>query len=289
MSEHDITSKIKSDLINTGIFLEQDTFQLFNKWGADRHWDIHREYPFDFGALANPTDGTIDILAVTGISARMPRAIVVPIECKKANPELKHWVFEPHRQQDKTLFFPYIINHESYFTKEYNLSALGYNTPPDYENAVNVFEFSQVNGKQSRSTNKEQRAFFAIRQANQAVAGLFQELNKVSSHEISLPHFMIPVVVTTANLWVTSYDPADINKSTGEIESDLLDLVKKDWVMYSYPLPTHESIEGRVRNGVIEPEYRPTFVVNSEKLQEFMSALISDFQSYIEILEVRHI
>lgn len=283
-----VNNKIKTDLINSGIFLENDTYQTFKKWGKDRVFELFREHPFDYGTLANPLDGTIDVLATTGIGRNPPpRVLVLPIECKKADASLKHWVFEPfytERDSDKQ-FFLYRHNSKNYFTNSYSFPSLGYLAVSDYENCVNVFEFSELKGNINRNSEKEKRAFYAIRQANQAVSGLITEIPTISSHGPEHPHFFIPVVVTTANLWVANYDPAKINKERADIELSDLELIPKDWVIYSYPPTYHETIEGDSSKGHIKPEKRPTFIVKSTALKSFVEKLIIDIADYTYFVE----
>lgn len=279
-----MVDKIKADLIGTGIFLERDTYQLFKGWRADRVFTAYREYPYSYGTHPLIIDGTIDVLAETSID-NGGIVLILPVECKKADPKLKHWVFEPHRPTGlhDMPYFMFTQGGENWFTQDYNLPNLGYNTYGDYENCVNVFEFNEASGAINRSSDKALRAYYAIKQANEAIPGIVEKI-PVLSRQPAARNFIIPIVVSTANLWITQYNPQDISKATGEIDAAKLDLVQKDWLLYHYPLAFHEqtmgSMVGATTNDMIRPDKRPTFVVNSVKLPDFVTNLIHDLDSY---------
>jgi hypothetical protein len=282
-----VSDKVKTDLIGTGIFLERDVYQLFKDWDEDRMFETQREVPYSYGTHPAIINGTVDVVAETSID-NGTIVLILPIECKKADPKLKHWVFEAHKQT-RQKDMPMVLfrkDGENIFTQQYIFTNLGYNTYEDYENCVNVFEFSEANGQVSRNANRELRAFYAIKQANEAVPGLVDNLNAISkiSRNPSAPNFIIPLVVTTANLFVTEYDFKDIKRATGDIAPDKLNLIKKDWVIYSYPLEFHESIIGkdndRPENGNVRPEKRPTFIVNAAALPNFIKKLIADMSYF---------
>jgi hypothetical protein len=279
-----VSARVKDDLIGTGIFLERDTYQLFKDWKAGRVFTAYREYPYSYGTHPRFTDGTIDVLAETSID-NADIVLILPVECKKADPELKHWVFEPHRPNGirDMPYFLFTKDGENWFTQGYNLPNLGYNTYGDFENCVNVFEFNEFNGTRNRSSDRAFRAYYAIKQPNEAVPGIVEKIPSLS-RQPAARNFIIPIVVTTANLWITQYDPQDISKATGKIDAAKLDLVQKDWLLYHYPLAFHEqtrgSLVGSTTNGIIRPDKRPTFVVNSVKLPDFVTNLIHDLDGY---------
>jgi hypothetical protein len=278
-----VSTKVKDDLIGTGIFLERDTYQLFKDWKAGSFM-AYREYPYSYGAHPLIISGTVDVLAETSID-NGGIVLILPTECKKADPKLKHWVFEPHRSASSRdmPYFMFTKGGESSFTQGYNLPNLGYNTYGDYESCVNVFEFSEDKGALSRNADKALRAYFAIKQVNESVPGIVEKISSLS-RQPAAKNFIIPIVVTTANLWITQYDPQDISKATGEIDTAKLDLVQKDWLLYHYPLAFHEqtrgSLVGSTPDGIIRPDKRPTFVVNSVKLPDFVTNLIHDLDGY---------
>jgi hypothetical protein len=280
-----VSDKIKQDLINTGVFLESDTYQLFKNWKNQRVFDTYREHSYSYSKGSANVDGTIDVLAETGIQDNN-MVLFLPIECKKADPRLKHWVFEPHRpttpkQQELIMS---VKNGNCFYNRWYNFPGLGYNAYSDYENCVNVFEFNETDGRLSRQGQKELRAYYAIKQANESVPGVVDKIPALSRNS-SYHNVIVPIVVTTANLWVTDYDPAEISKENGDIPIDKLELKPKNWVIYSYPVPFHESISGTLQDnkgdeGSITPDKRLTFIVKSTSLKEFVESLIGDLRDY---------
>lgn len=280
-----VSEKVKKDLINTGIFLESDTYQLFKKWKDQRVFTTFREYTYSYSRGGVNIDNTLDILAETGIQDNN-LILFLPIECKKADPNLKHWVFEPHRpdspKQQEMIMSVNVGN--TYYSRWYNLPSLGYHTYSDYENCINVFEFSEAKGALSRNTSKELRAYYAIKQANEAVPGIVEKIPGLS-RMASYANVVIPIIVTTANLWVTDYDPGKIINESGEIPIDDLKLESKNWVIYSYPLSFHETVPGTLVNdrkieGSHTPDKRLTFIVKSTSLKDFVEKLIADLRDY---------
>ena len=176
-------------------------------------------------------------------------------------------------------FFMFTFGGDNWFKQEYILSNLCYNTYEDYEGCINVFEFNEESGALYRNSDKMLRAYYAIKQVNEAIPGIVAKIPSLSRRPVA-KNYVIPVVVTTANLWVTQYNPQDISKATGEIDAAKLKLEQRDWLLYHYPLALQEQIVGTTTEGAIRPDRRPTFVVNSVKLPDFVTNLINDLSIY---------
>ncbi|MDP4038631.1 MAG: hypothetical protein Q8P54_01525, partial [bacterium] len=143
----DVENKIKKELINTGIFLEGYTYKLFSQWNNAK-FTTYREFPFHNKSGDFEIEGLIDVLALRGVERGLAGdniELVLPIECKRADPVIKHWVFEsfpPQTDKNKQYFLISDGNKISY-TNDYDFPKLGYSSVSDYENAINVFEFNQ--------------------------------------------------------------------------------------------------------------------------------------------------
>ncbi len=151
----------------------------------------------------------------------------------------------------------------------------------DFEHAVNVFEFSETEGRISRQADKASRAYYAIKQTNEAIPGLIENMPSLTPAN-DVPNVIVPIVVTTANLWVTDYDAADINKATGDIDPNKLNLKSRDWVLYSYPLTFNEQVQGKNKGNAMVPLKRSTFVVTALALPSFITEILGDFRSYFD-------
>ncbi len=112
--------KIKADLIGTGVFLERDTYEFLRKT-EPVSFKVHREYPYSYGVHPVIVNGAIDVLGIAPMYdySRAELVLVFPIECKKADPKLKHWVFEPHRSNDhrETPWFLFVSSQQTYGSK----------------------------------------------------------------------------------------------------------------------------------------------------------------------------
>ncbi len=92
----------------------------------------------------------------------------------------------------------------------------------------------------------------------------------------------VPVVVTTANLFLCGFRPEDVNPNTGEIAIDKASIKPVSYIWFDYPLPRRLqagpiSQEMSIRDGAQEALTRmPILVVHSSSLREILK-LLSDF------------
>lgn len=277
MATPQTSSSIKQYLNKTGNFLESIVHVALDR---DPKFVSRREYPYSSMNIINDripdiTEGTIDVLATTRVSS--DTAVCLCIECKKADPSQKHWVFELRTTWEDIYPFDYYdaspqakgLN----YSKNIFFPSLGYDGMEFFNKAIHAFEFNDTSGALSRVQNE--KAYLALKQANQAVKALapapevvFKLLDKNSLNILYLG-----IVVTTANLWTTKYSPNDISWETGEISEDKLDLIECDWVHYEFPLPVN------LKTGKYEK--RPTFVVKADKFGTFIEGLRKDLPHYI--------
>ncbi len=280
---------IKGHLNRTGIFLEQKIYIAL-----DEHPKFvlsRREHPYSSSStsvvdgVVRVLDGTIDVFAVAKVSEKRQISddtlLCLCIECKKADPKQKNWVFDLRTRGDEIYPFVYYDARQNAFNYEKNIffDSLGYNGMEFFEKAIQTFQFSEREGKLSRT--QLEMAYYSLKQANQAVEAISFEPKKVFSLLGMEPTntLFLPVVVTTANLKViTGYKPQDVSWETGEVEADKLRLEDKDWVHYEFPLPTSLKIGSR---GKLEPDKRPSFIVKADKFADFVKGLLKDLPAYI--------
>ena len=277
---NDVLANIKQHFNKTGSLLEQKIHIAL-----DRHpkFVSKREHPYSSMNIINETipqilEGTIDVFAVAKVSD--DTSLCLCIECKKANPKQKHWVFELRTTGDEIYRFVYYDAKLKALNYEKNIffPSLGYKGMEYFDKAIQVYQFKDLSGELSRDA--QEMAYHSLKQANQAIkafAPAEQEIFRLlRTHVTSILY--LPVVVTTANLWTTEYKPEDVSWETGEVENDKLDLKGKNWVHYEFPLPVNLKLKGRED---LEFEKRPTFVVKADKFPNFINNLLKDLPSYI--------
>lgn len=270
------TSKeIKNELNRTGLFLESVVFESLQKLPK---FKVTREEPY----TSEGFEGTIDIPAVSQV--RKDLLVCIPIECKKADPEQKYWVFDQRKKSEKPTFpfdFYEVAKSDINYDKNVFFPSLDYPRMEHLDKAIQSFEFNETTGKISR--NKEQRPYLALKQANEAVSSFIDEKRR-RIYEISDVNYnqaniiFIPLVVTTANLHILEYKPSDIDWRSGTIKTSELGLRAKEWVHYEFPLPY--SLRTRTSPG-LGPVKRPSFIVNSDEFVRFITRLVKDCGNYI--------
>ncbi|MBI4037642.1 hypothetical protein HY382_01185 [Candidatus Curtissbacteria bacterium] len=270
-------SSIKQGLNLTGTFLENKVFVILDQ---DPTIVTRREEPYS-GHTSESFEGTIDVFASSVVQKNV--AVCFCIECKRANPEQKHWVFEKRVNDTEPLYYPfdylYEDIHKLNYEKNIFFPSLGYNGMKFFDKGIQVFEFKEVDGQLSR--NQVEKAYNALLQANEAVSSFIEEPYRIRDllKESKLPDILfLPIVVTTANLWVQDYKPENVDLKTGTVAESNINLEQKDWVHFEFPLPY--SLRTRHVLGV-GPVKRPTFIVNSEKISEFFPKLLADCRKYI--------
>jgi hypothetical protein len=87
-------------------------------------------------------------------------------------------------------------------------------------------------------------------------------------------------IVTNAQLFLCTYDPADVDPGTGEIPLDKAKLTSFPYLIYEYPLPKHlqkgpqDFVEAILQNKLELFTRLHIFVVNIQALNSFLGSLI---------------
>src|SRR5690606_30046614 len=74
----------------------------------------------------------------------------------------------------------------------------------------------------------------AITQVLRGVNGLIEHLSR-TSQQSDEPRFLIPVVFTTANLWVSDVDLGSASLETGKLKPESVSLMPRAHVTLQYP------------------------------------------------------
>ena len=271
---------IKSGLNNTGVFLESIIFRSLHGHSMIK---ATREEPYS-GFTSEGFEGTIDVFAV--IRVQTDTLIVLCIECKKADPNQKHWVFDRRSTETNESFpFEYLeaTANKINYDKNIFFPSLGYEGKMYFDQAIETFEFNEVSGSLSR--NQIERPYFALLKANEAISSFIDEKKERIFELMEISNgsrtnlLFIPLVVTTANLSVAEYKENDISRQNGTIPIDKINLIPKQWIHYEFPLPY--KLVTRYNREKVGLAKRPSFIVNSESFPDFIDLLIADCGRYI--------
>ncbi len=277
----------KTNLLNeTGFPFQQwclETIRNISKEHPLLNFYSTSEWPFTFppsqGSMLG-VHGTADVVAITGLKNKNQKNILIflVIECKRAKSSIKNWMFIKDSVDSRpTFFYSNVregIKEDRSIIRHLKFPDLGYASINDYDYCNNAVEFnkelSNINRDQSEKTYK------AIKQANHAAHALEENEPKYIEYvttEISLEQYdyfvVLPVVLTTANLFITEFDYKNIHN--GDLCPNDVSYVKKSWLTYEFPLPDFLSFS--VRNSQIRVEKRTTFIVNHEHFIEFLKGV----------------
>jgi hypothetical protein len=221
--------------------------------------------------------GQIDIVAAHPDPSNTLLVCFV-IECKRASEQIKNWILIPNRQQDPR--WPLFIVSGTAADGTYQLSAnrnisfvdLGYPDGPAFDYCINGIEMNSSLGALNRQS--DEKIFKPLRQVSHATHALESANPKVVEgidyfRQRSMSHVYVPVVLTTADIYVADFQPESVHG--GDIAAGDLKLGKpKPWVSYEFPLPDHLGYSINRQDGSTAPVNKRTiFVVNDEHMKDF--------------------
>lgn len=151
--------------------------------------------------------------------------------------------------------------------------------------AQNWLEVKKTSGRRTSTPDNIEKAFG---QVLRGVGGFAKEqLDQRQKSRDVFKTFFVPVVVTTASLYVAYYEARDVDLSTGRISKDSIlfgpqgqPAEEVEWVLVDYgvgenvaPKPIPESYHGVDPAELQKHKIRSIFVVNSQSLVSFFSKL----------------
>jgi len=211
------------------------------------------------------------------------------VECKRADPSYIYWLFGAPglpfgNALCSTLGFEC---RETRSDRPYQASRLV--TQLHFKvSTYGVESWLEVKKRSSGRTSTPQNIENAFVQVLKGVGGFAQEqLNQRSKSRTLFKTFFIPIVVTTAELYVAYYEPKYIDLSTGKINKDKVLFSPKGqpveevgWVLVDYgvgenvaPDPIPENWHGVDPIELQKHKIRSIFVVNSRSVVDFFSKL----------------
>jgi len=257
------------------------------------------EHPYYLGEKG----GRIDLVAIKyqeiSFESTSNRIFLV-IECKRANPDFKTWVFFPEyslKGGESPMTFSRVLRHNDtvdmdskvvwYDRINYNEKSIDYcydalEVRLDSDNGKSIVP-KRV-GKQKNTTNDE-----ITKASNQATSGTLgfaieeRKFLKTAGREMRKKHqatLFIPVIVTTAALKVCDFEPQNVDISTGTLKTKGAQYRDVKWLIHQAPLEPGVPHTTFAEPGYIKPENRQIgfskeqiFVVQSESFKDFMDSI----------------
>lgn len=263
-------AKATEQLDLSGVFFQDYCAALIKSLTG---FNTRTEEPFTYPPSNGPLTGlsaSIDVLAVYSDSRK---SLCFAVECKRALPQTKHWLF--FRTGDDVrkvcfLYRPWGPPDPHLKMRSLTYEQMGYWKASAYESCDRALEVDE----QFRALNKtkDEKTYRALLQANHGlVACLFSKQQQLSRmcRASPRPMYFAPVVVTTANLFLADYNPSKVDPATGQLSPTDINYQSKQWVEFEFGLPDYLATE---REGELFGR-ASTFVVNAKSISDFFEKI----------------
>ncbi len=254
-----------------GVFFERwcrRTIESTNEWKV-----VSTQYPVDFvtsGGRIRGNESDLDIRAE--FNSGLQR-ITLLIECKKNNPDFVNWIFFPTPESLSSKNSSIVLSmldysppesHDEHWSVHYAASNFGVKIPiaDDAREVRGTYQQYQKNDKTKTANASISDAAYQVALATQAI--IIDEHNLERRYELgadcihaaktvdSPPDWrqqvFVPVIVTTAHLYICEFDPSAVNPSNGEIPFSKTALKEVPYLIFEYPLPRHLQRVGKRRH-----------------------------------------
>ena len=236
----------------------QGTF--FERWCQETikksRWNIvSTNYPVEYPRHNGPLIGEQSTLDIYAQLAKNTVLLTLLIECKKNNPEFIDWVFFTHSDIKRPQYFTgSLIANKPLEGDGNRWESASMLSPMISLEWIPTNDAWETRGKylDYKEGNKTKTSNAAINQAAHQVAlatkAVFdEELNnnevlsaKAANAEMPYTNqIFIPIIVTTAKLYICKFNPTDIDEKTGEIPWSKASLEEQPYLLYEYALPVH--------------------------------------------------
>lgn len=247
-------------------------------------------YPRSSAAVKSK-ESALDIWAQKDIS---DLRLSLLIECKKNNPEFVNWVFfKKHPLSDKTSMTVSSIKIIKREPPNVGWNANGMLqtlqgsitiTNDCRETRGDYLSYKKDNKKTKTSNDAISDAAYQVALATQAVSDEERDhadvLQYSQTYKLSwqLQH-LLPVIVTTARMFICDFDPKNVDDRTGEINPKQATISGCEELVYEYALPRHLQFYPAERITILEKDSMeifvrmPILVVQSQHFKEFLKNL----------------
>ncbi|HYT45744.1 MAG TPA: hypothetical protein VEP90_25690 [Methylomirabilota bacterium] len=270
-----------------GTFFERKCQNIVHQAKA---WEIQEtNYPVTYGGVKS----NLDIWAMRGKNTN--QHLVLPIECKKNNPDFINWIFfrQPSHRPDyshiQTIEVP--RQHDSTGTWEAyrKLQRLHHDlriadeareTKGDYQK---IKQHDRTRTSNAAITDAATQIAIATQALMQQEQSMLEEISRPSSNGIGRPSynqlFIFPTIVTTAKLFMCEFQEADVDLSTGVIALDKPMLVPCPYLIFDYAVPPALQLVPKAihldytMDTLKQLARMPIFIVHSEAFPVFLERL----------------
>lgn len=261
-------------------------------------------YPVEFPPPRNGLRGRESALDIRAEHNDWHKRLTLIIECKKNNPEFVNWVFSPppSPKHSNSLSVPVILNKslpdtpvgwevKTNLTRVY-LDSLQY--ADEARETKRAYQSTPSDKSKTKTSNAAvSEAAYQVALATQAI--FLEEIEnsskrgKSANSTTTMPWNMqaiIPVIVTSAHLFTCTFDPRDVDPSTGEIPHDKAQLIEHPYLAFTYSLPRHLQYISEEAAKNLSPAQLDAYmrmqimVVHSGKLNEFLELIVRNTDDF---------
>jgi hypothetical protein len=280
----DLSELLLNSLNEQGYLFQEACEYVLKNSEKQTGWEVKAyEYPVSLAGQ----DTKVDII-LRSKTQNSPELYAL-LECKRADPSYIYWLFGAPGLPFENAFCS---------TLGLELREIRADQHPHINRLHTRLKFTlmtygvrnwmEAKKSSNRRTSTPQNIENAFGQVLKGVEGFAQEqLNQRTKSHVLFKTYFIPVVITTASLYVAYYELTDIDLYTGKISRDKVLFGAKGksaeedkWVLLNYgvgeniaPNPIPENYHSVDPTELQKCKIRSIFVVNSRYLTEFFSKL----------------
>lgn len=273
-----------------GVFFERKCQEIVQQMPD---WNVREaNYPVEHKGVAS----NLDIWAERKYN--VGSNLLLPIECKKNNPEFVDWIFFPRAKETTPDLHIQTIE----VRKQSGLSwairrqelRIKYDVAFADEARETKGNYLAIKNSQNRTKTSNAAITDAAAQIAIATQSLLEQECRImtqladyhaQNNQQYMPHYYnllcFPTIVTTANLYTCTFQEADIDLTTGEIPFDKAKLDSCLYLIYNYPMPValqsppiYEGMDYQRHWDAMKRVARmPIFIVQSGSLPTFLQRL----------------
>lgn len=255
-------------------------------------WQVpYTEYPVEFPkpyTKRTPKESALDLRADLTIHPQGYLLSLV-IECKKNNPDFVDWVFFQKRplqkQQNEILVAESYFSYPSQIKVRRKEAALNWPLTSKGRETRGSYSGKKTGDITKTSNAAISDASYQVALATQAL--LLEDVHDGSARSPNGAHVYIPVIVTSARLFIYRFDPHDVDGKTGEIPFDKVIVQQRPYLFFEYPVPKHlQSLQLQEYEVAGPPcTWMHILVVHSESFNDLLTELSRNLKWFFKGIE----
>jgi hypothetical protein len=269
-----------------GFIFQEKVAEIIESTSSRTNWQVvNKEYPI----YVNDKETRVDIVLRETSNSR--NKILGIVECKRVNPDRSFWLFGNPSSENSSQ--PYLLHLKAGYI--YGHNSINYNQAklPFDDVSTSLVEnwwleiSKNNNGPKGFSSSPDpiEKAFYQVFSGVSGIVLEQEEECKRDPQDVST--YYVPIIVTTAPLYIASYQLNDVDLFTGKIDRAKIhfgpqgqESKSREWVMVNYgwskslpPKFRNENVSGISPVELAEFHKRTIFIVNSSYIVKFLSGL----------------